>query len=280
MYTNGLLANRVFLITGGGTGLGRAMAERFLQLGASVAISGRRADVLAQTAAQIDSEGRVFPLVCDVRDIHQVEAMVEEVWTRFGRIDVLVNNAAANFVSPTEDLSHNAFKLIIDTVLTGTVQCSLTLGKRWIAHRQSGVFLNISTGYARTGSSFVVPSACAKAGVETLTKSLAVEWAKYGIRVNAIAPGPIPTEGAFKRLIPVDRLVSAGLERIPMKRFGSPAELADLAVFLTSELSSYITGQVIHMDGGFGLNLAGEFNGLNMLSKEEWKEIKRKVREA
>ena len=271
------LKDQVILVTGGGTGLGRAMVERFLDCGAKVAISGRREEVLSKVAEELAPKGEVLPVQCDVRDIHQVDDMVESAIARFGRIDGLVNNAAANFVSPTDSLSPNAFRVIIDTVLMGSVNCTLTLGKIWLENKQKASVLNIVAGYATNGSNYVVPSAAAKAGVQTLTRSLAVEWGRHGIRFNAISPGQFPTEGAWDRLIP-ENLQAKCKNAVPLGRFGESAELADLAVFLFSDLSGYINGEVIHIDGGLGLNLGGEFNFLDSLSPGEWKDMVRKAR--
>lgn len=279
-FSEQLLAGKTAVITGGGSGLGFAMAERFLQLGARVAISGRRESVLREAAVTLGALGEILAIPCDVRDLFQVEELFAETVDRWGSIDILVNNAAANFVSPTEDLTPNAFRVIVDTVLMGTINATLTIGKQWIQEARGGSVLNIVTGYATNGSSFVVPSAAAKAAVQTLTKSLAVEWAKYGVRFNAIAPGQFPTAGAFDRLLPTAELREMAITKIPAGRFGDPEELANLAAFLVSDLSSYITGEVIHIDGGFGLNLAGELNSLDVLSKQDWAMVRKKVRNA
>ena len=275
MFEQGLLAGKVVLITGGGTGLGRAMGERFLELGAKLAIAGRRAEVLAQTANELGALNEVFFQATDVRRPDQVESLLDAVAERFGRLNVLVNNAAGNFVSPTERLSHRAFDAIIGIVLHGTVYCTLEQGKRWIKSHQPGVVLNIATTYAQSGSGYVVPSAVAKAGVVSLTKSLAAEWGKYGIRLNAIAPGPFPTEGAWSRLMPTPELKRKLTGRIPLGRVGEHRELANLASYLISDYAAYITGDVITIDGGESVWNAGEFNILDELSQDVWDALER-----
>ena len=213
----------------------------------------------------------MLALSCDVRDIAQVESMWSESVARFGEIHVVLNNAAGNFISPTERLSVNAFNTVLDIVLKGTSQVTLTAGKHWIANKQPGVFLNIVTTYAWTGSGYVVPSAAAKAGVLALTRSLAVEWAKYSIRSNAIAPGPFPTEGAWSRLLPGDLVKKFDpAKKVPVGRVGEHQELANLAAYLVSDFSAYVNGEVMTIDGGEWLKGAGEFNNLDMIPQEMW----------
>lgn len=271
-FSKELLKETTILITGGGTGLGRAMAERFLQLGAKVAICGRREEVLRSAAEEMTAGcgGEVLAQGCDVRDPEQVRACVDAVWRHFGSIDVLVNNAAGNFISPTERLSPRAVDAVLGIVLHGTFYMTLEVGKRWIEQKRPGTMLNIATTYASTGSGYVVPSAAAKAGVLALTRSLAVEWAPYGIRQVAIAPGPFPTEGAWSRLSPTPELAEKMLGRVPLGRTGRPQELADLAAFLISDAAAYINGEVITIDGGEWLRGAGQFNDLAEVTKEEW----------
>ncbi|MCR9081283.1 MAG: SDR family oxidoreductase [Cyclobacteriaceae bacterium] len=273
MLREGALKGKNILVTGGGTGLGRSMGSYFLELGANLIITSRKLDVLKQTAEEMMAEkgGKVLPLACDVRDIEQVEQMWKDATEAFGTIHVVLNNAAGNFISPTERLSTNAFNTVLDIVLKGTSQVTLTAGKDWIAKKQAGTFLNIVTTYAWTGSGYVVPSAAAKAGVLAMTRSLAVEWAKYGIRSNAIAPGPFPTEGAWSRLLPGDLVKKFDpAKKVPVGRVGEHQELANLAAYLVSDFSSYVNGEVMTIDGGEWLKGAGEFNNLDMIPQEMW----------
>lgn len=266
------------IVTGGGTGLGRAMTEYMLTLGAKVVITSRKLDVLEKTAKELmdTTSGEVLPLACDVRNYEEIEQVIAQTTKRWGSVHGLLNNAAGNFISPTERLSHRAFDSIVDIVLRGTYNFTLATGKHWIAQKQAGTILNIVTTYAWTGSGFVVPSACAKAGVLALTRSLAVEWAKYDIRTNAIAPGPFPTEGAWSRLLPgdlVDKFDPA--RRVPLKRVGDHQELANLAAYLLSDYSSYINGEVVTIDGGEWLQGAGEFNNLEAVPNELWDQLEK-----
>lgn len=275
------LKGKTILITGGGTGLGRAMGSYFLSLGANLIISSRNIAVLKEAASEMEREsgGHVLPLECDVRSIDAVEKMIASALSRFDKIDALVNNAAGNFISPTERLSANAFSTIIDIVLKGTVNCTLTLGKHWIEKKQAASILNIVTTYAFTGSGYVVPSAAAKGGVLALTRSLAVEWGKYGIRHNAIAPGPFPTKGAWERLLPGDLAEKFDFKsRVPLRRVGEHQELANLAAFLLSDFSQYINGEVVTIDGGEWLQGAGQFNGLAQLPDEMWDILEQNIR--
>jgi len=276
MFTRDLLRGKRILITGGGTGLGKGMAQRFLELGAVVYICGRREEMLKQTAAEFAAKGTIHGIACDVRSLESVEGMVEAIW-KDGALDVLVNNAAGNFIARTEDLSPGAWNSVIGIVLMGTLNCTMACGRRWLTGGHKGTVLSISATYAPVGSAYVVPSAVSKAGVEALTRSLAVEWGNRGIRMNAIAPGPIPTQGAFSRLMPRPELEGLALERNPMHRFGTVEELANLAAFLVSDGSGYINGEVIRMDGGEFLQGAGEFSSLGRILKEEdWQALKPK----
>ena len=273
MFQPNLLAGRVILITGGGTGLGRSMALRLAELGAKLFLVGRREGPLAETAQQLRKAGGACSYAtCDVRDPAAVEAAVAAAEAQLGRIDTLINNAAGNFIARTEKLLPNAFAAVVGIVLHGTFHCTLALGRRWIGAKQPGTVLNIVTTYAASGSGsgFVVPSACAKAGVLALTRSLAVEWARYNIRLNAIAPGPFPTEGAWSRLMPSKEYEERARNRHPMKRFGRHEELANLAAYLVSEQSAYVNGECVVIDGGQWLRGAGEFNDLAELPDTLW----------
>ena len=276
MFRSDLLQSKRILITGGGTGLGKGMARRFLELGATVYICGRRKEVLAATEVELRSAttGTIQSLSCDVRSPELVEQMIATIW-QSAPLDVLVNNAAGNFLARTEELSPRAFEAVIGIVLMGSVNVTMACGRRWLAASHGATVLNITTTYAATGSAYVVPSAMAKAGVEAMTRSLAVEWGNRGIRMNAIAPGPIPTEGAFSRLLPRADLETMAKERNPLRRFGTVDELANLAAFLVSDGSGYVNGAVIAMDGGEWLQGAGEFSHLGrMLSEADWKALK------
>src|SRR5271168_5307974 len=276
MFRDNLLRNKRVLITGGGTGLGKAMAHRFLELGATVYICGRREEVLEETAAELSNatKGPIHALPCDVRNLDAVEAMVDSIW-KAGPLDVLVNNAAGNFIARTEELSPRAFESVIGIVLLGTLNATMACGRRWLKAAHPATVLSISATYAPVGSAYVVPSAISKAGVEALTRSLAVEWGNRGIRMNAIAPGPIPTQGAFSRVLPRQDLEALALDRNPMHRFGTTEELANLAAFLISDGSAYINGEVIRMDGGEFLQGAGEFSTLGRaLTEKDWQSLK------
>ena len=279
MFDKELLKGKSIIVTGGGTGLGKSMATRFAELGANLVITSRRQEVIDKTAEELrDHGGKVLAIACDVRDSEQVNEMVSQTVDEFGKIDILLNNAAGNFISPTEDLSPNAFKTIVDIVLNGTFNCTQAAGKV-MREKEGGVILNIVTTYAWTGSGYVVPSASAKAGVLAMTRSLAVEWAKYGIRTLAIAPGPFPTKGAWSRLAPPGLGIEKKMRnRVPLKRVGEHIELANLASYLVSDQAAYINGEVVTIDGGEWLQGAGEMNELEKLPKAAWKllQMKRK----
>ena len=282
MLKEGSLEDQVIVVTGGGSGLGKAMTTYFLELGAKVVISSRNIDKLKNTAKELEEKtgGKVLPVQCDVRNYNEVEAMLAVTLKEFGKVDGLLNNAAGNFISPTERLSANAFDTIIDIVLKGTKNCTLAFGKHWIDIKQKkATVLNIVTTYAFTGSAYVVPSATAKAGVLALTRSLAVEWAKYGMRFNAIAPGPFPTKGAWDRLLPGDLKEEFDMKKkIPLRRVGEHQELANLAAYLMSDFSAYINGEVIVIDGGEWLQGAGEFNMLEKIPEQMWDMLEMMIR--
>lgn len=282
MLRDDALKGKVIVVTGGGSGLGKAMTKYFLELGAQVAITSRDLDKLKATAAELETEtgGKCLPLQCDVRHYEEVENMLQAVLKEFEKVDVLLNNAAGNFISPTERLSANAFDTVIDIVLKGSKNCTLAFGKHWIDTKQtSATILNIVTTYAWTGSAYVVPSATAKAGVLAMTRSLAVEWAKYGIRSNAIAPGPFPTKGAWDRLLPGDLAEKFDMaKKVPLKRVGDHQELANLAAYLVSDFSAYVNGDVITIDGGEWLKGAGQFNLLEAIPEELWDQLEMMIK--
>jgi len=275
LFQKDLLKDRAIFITGGGTGIGRSMALRFAELGARMFLVGRREQPLMETCDEIHRAGGAAAFAaCDVRDYAAVESAAAAAEAQYGRIDTVVNNAAGNFMARTEKLSPNAFNTIVGIVLNGTFHCTQAFAKRWIEQKLGGNILNISTTYAAAncGSGFVVPSACAKAGVLAMTRSLAVEWAKYHIRLNAIAPGPFPTEGAWSRLMPSRQFEEHAKDNHPMKRFGRHEELTNLAAFLLSDMAEYINGECVVIDGGQWLRGAGEFNNLLMLPEAFWEQ--------
>ncbi len=283
MLRDDALKGKTIVVTGGGSGLGKAMTAYFLELGANVVITSRNLEKLQNVKNELETAtgGKVLPVQCDVRNYDEVEAMVEASVKEFGTIDVLLNNAAGNFISPTERLSANAFDTIIDIVLKGTKNCTLAFGKHWIEKKETNkAVLNIVTTYAFTGSAYVVPSATAKAGVLALTRSLAVEWAKYGMRFNAIAPGPFPTKGAWDRLLPGDLKEKFDpAKKVPVKRVGEHQELANLAAYLVSDFSAYINGEVVVIDGGEWLKGAGQMNLLEEVPQQMWDMLEAMIRE-
>ncbi len=282
MLRDNALKGKVIVVTGGGSGLGKAMTKYFLELGAQVAITSRDLEKLKNTAKELEAEtgGTCLPIQCDVRHYEEVENMLRHVLKAYGKVDILLNNAAGNFISPTERLSANAFDTVIDIVLKGTKNCTLAFGKHWIDTKQkSSTVLNIVTTYAWTGSAYVVPSATAKAGVLAMTRSLAVEWAKYGIRTNAIAPGPFPTKGAWDRLLPGDLAEKFDMaKKVPVQRVGDHQELANLAAYLVSDFSAYVNGEVVVIDGGEWLKGAGQFNLLEAIPEELWDQLEMMIK--
>ena len=273
MLKDGSLSGKTVVVTGGGTGLGKSMSTYFLQLGANVVITSRKLDVIEKTAAELSelTKGNCYAIACDVRNYEQVENVLAKSIEKFGAVHVLVNNAAGNFIAPTERLSHRAFDSVVDIVLKGSYNCTLAFGKYWIENKMAANVLNIVTTYAWTGSGYVVPSACGKAGVLALTRSLAVEWGKYHIRLNAIAPGPFPTEGAWSRLMPPELKDDFDIaKRNAVGRVGEHQELANLAAYLISDYASFITGEVVVIDGGEWIKGAGEFNMLDKLPQQMW----------
>ena len=286
MNTNKMLPSDTFkdksiLITGGGTGLGKSIGKHILELGGKIIITSRRNEVIEETANEFN---KLYPdstlhVAGDVRNIEDVENVIKTGFEKFGSIDMLINNAAGNFISPTERLSANAFSVIIDIVLKGTCNYTLTLGKKWIDNKIEGTILNIATTYAMTGSGYVIPSAAAKGGVLTLTRSIAAEWAKYNIRCNAVAPGPFPTEGAWSRLVPPGFSKFMDLKkRVPLKRVGEHQELANLCAYLLSDYSAYITGEIITIDGGEWIYNAGQFSRLDKIPSKLWGLIEKTIR--
>ncbi len=275
MFSKDLFNGKTILITGGGTGIGKAMALNFADLGATICMLGRRESVLKETCEIIRDKGKMaFYHTCDVRSPAEISSALDYFIENAGLPDILVNNAAGNFVSPTECLSPNAVDAVLGIVLHGTIYMTLDLGKRWIKASHGGVVLDIVTTYSWTGSAFVVPSAAAKAGVLAVVRSLAVEWARYGIRHVAIAPGPFPTDATRKNLFPIPEVEAMLSDRVPLGRVGRMEEISNLAAFLVSDYASYINGEVVTIDGGEWLKGAGQFSGMLSLSEDQWKAIR------
>jgi NAD(P)-dependent dehydrogenase (short-subunit alcohol dehydrogenase family) len=277
MFQPDMLKGKRILVTGGGTGLGLSMGKRFLELGAELVICGRREQVLQEAAAKLTAEtkGKVEFHGCDIRDAAAVDGMLEKIWNT-GPLDALVNNAAGNFISRSESLSPRGVDAVLGIVLHGAAYCTLGAGRRWLAAKRKGVVLSIITTYAWTGSAYVVPSAMAKAGVLAMTRSLAVEWGGRGVRLNAIAPGPFPTPGAWERLVPRPDLARVFETKNPLQRVGEHIELANLASFLLCDGAGYINGEVVTIDGGEWLQGAGQFNFLERLTEADWDALKPK----
>ena len=286
MYNKGMLPegtfnNKVVLITGGGTGLGKSIGEYLVKLGAKIIITSRRQNVIDETAEEFNkiSKNSTIAIAGDVRNHEDVKNVIETGFKHFKSIDCLINNAAGNFISPTERLTPGAFDAIIDIVLKGSTYYTLLLGKKWIKNKIPGTILNITTKYAFTGSGYVIPSACAKGGLSSMTRSIAAEWAKYKIRCNAIAPGPFPTKGAWDRLVPpgFSKFINM-TKRIPLKRMGEHQELSNLAAYLLSDYSSYMTGEIVTLDGGEWTYNAGQFSFLDKIPKAMWSLIEKTIR--
>lgn len=278
-FRKDLLAGKTTVITGGGSGLGRSMALRLGALGAKIAVLGRRPAPLEETAEAIRAAGgTAVGVSCDIREPQAIAAAFDAVEAELGPANQLINNAAGNFLCASEDLSPNAFDAVVRIVLYGSFYATRELGRRLIARQQKGEVLAIATNYAETGSAFVLPSAVAKAGVLAMMRSLAVEWATYGIRLNAIAPGPFPTEGAFSRLMPGSEMEKQALRRIPSRRFGEHWELTNLVAYLMSDASPYQTGDLVTIDGAEGLFSGQEFAGLAHLDRAMAKELMASLR--
>ncbi|HVV64947.1 MAG TPA: SDR family oxidoreductase [Rhizomicrobium sp.] len=284
MFKDGLLKQKRILVTGGGTGLGEVMAETYAQLGADVYICGRRKSVVEETAKRIAGAtgSKVAGLCCDIRVPEAVEETIAAIWNDGGPLTGLVNNAAGNFISRTVDLTPKGFNAISDIVFRGSFYVTLACGKRWIAEKRKASVISILATWIWNGGPFTVPSAMSKAGVNIMTKSLATEWGPFGIRLNAIAPGPFPTKGAWERLDPSAGAVdgSAGGERIPMGRNGEMTELANLAAFLMADGCDYLTGQTIAIDGALHLGATGNFSRLSSLGDAQWQAIGKRIRAA
>jgi NAD(P)-dependent dehydrogenase (short-subunit alcohol dehydrogenase family) len=272
LFKPGLLTGARILVTGGGAGLGKMMAERFLSLGAELFICGRRKGVCEATAAELTGRygGKVGSYGVDIRDFQAVDEMVEDIF-QGGPLTGLVNNAAGNFISRTEDLTPGGFNAIANIVMHGSFYVTHAVGKRWIAAGAPGNVISIVVTWVRNGGPFVVPSAMSKAAVSVMTQSLAAEWGRYGIRLNAIAPGEIPTEGASKRLNPGAEPGERTAKINPMGRVGTNEELQNLAVFLISDACRWLNGETIVMDGGQALATGGNFyQALRGWSDEDW----------
>jgi NAD(P)-dependent dehydrogenase (short-subunit alcohol dehydrogenase family) len=278
MFKDGLLKGKRILVTGGGTGLGKEIAKRYAELGAELWLAGRRGGVLQETASELEKAHgvKIRTHAVDIRDAQAVDAMVERIWTESGPLSGLVNNAAGNFISPTKDLTPNGFNAIANIVFHGTFYMTHAVGKRWIAGGHKGTVLSILVTWVHTGSPYVVPSAMSKAGLHVMTKSLAVEWGRYGIRLNAIAPGPFPTEGATKRLRPEGGGFQDSAKLNPMRRVGKMSELQNLATFLMADGCEWLTGETIAVDGGgyLATGSGAYFTELDKLSDADWERMR------
>ena len=279
MFKDGLLKGKRILITGGGTGLGKEIAARYLALGADLWIAGRRGPVLDETAKELMAKhgGSVRTHSIDIRDAQAVDAMVQRIWDEAGPLTGLVNNAAGNFISPTKDLTPNGFNAIANIVFHGTFYVTHAVGKRWIAGGHKGSVVSILVTWVWTGSPYVVPSAMSKAGLHIMTKSLAVEWGKHGIRLNAIAPGPFPTEGATKRLRPGGDFGESNKVN-PMRRVGEMSELQNLATFLMADGCEWLSGETIAIDGAGYLATGAYFTELDKMTDADWERARSMIK--
>lgn len=279
IFRDGVLTGKSILVTGGGSGLGKEIATALAAAGSVVHICGRRANVLEAAAAAI--AGEVYWHICDIRDADQVDAMFDAIWAT-GPLTGLVNNAAANFIAPTKDLSPRGFRAITSTVMDGSFHVTLAAGKRWIAEGIAGSVVSNLVTWVWSGSAFVVPSAMAKTALHAMTMSLAVEWGRYGIRLNATAPGPFPTESAWEKLNPIPDAKSSATssDTVPMGRFGEMPELQNLIVFLLSDGCRYLTGQTIAIDGGQHLAQPGTFADLTAMSDEQWRAAREAIQQS
>jgi len=281
MFQKDLLKGYRILVTGGGTGLGKAMSKKFLELGAELFICGRRGIVLEAACQELEEKtgGKISPFVCDIRVPQAIDEMLEEIWLS-GPLNGLVNNAAGNFISKSEDLSPRGFDAISNIVMSGTFYVTRACGARWIANGDNASIISILANYIWTGSAYLTPSAMAKAGVSAMTQSLAVEWGGRGIRLNAIAPGPFPTKGAWDRLMPNANLSDKYTRTVPMGRTGEHSELANLATFLLSDECKFLNGAIIPVDGGQWLNGGGTFSWLEDLNDDDWKTIRAQIKQS
>jgi len=280
MFRQDLLAGKKILVTGGGTGLGKSIGRRYLELGAHLVICGRRMDVLAATADEFRAalpQARIDTLACDVRDAEQVEAMMSAIW-QSGPLDLLVNNAAANFIARTDKLSARAVDAVLDIVLHGSFYCTIAAGRRWIEANRPGNVISTVSAPVITGQAFTAASAAAKAGVLAMTRSLAVEWGPTGIRLNCVAPGLFPTEGAWERLYPPGSQVEPQERGVPLRRFGNHQELCDLYAYLAADGSGYVTGDLIVIDGGRWMQGAGgpTFRAMQDWDDDQWNAMRKR----
>lgn len=280
MFNEQTLSGKRILVTGGGTGLGKEISRAMVASGADVYICGRREGVLQETCAELGKEGpgAIHYRVCDIRSPESIDEMVASIFEE-GPLTGLVNNAAANFIAPTKDLSPRGYEAIRSTVMDGAFFTTLAIGKRWIKLGIPGSIVSNLVTWVWTGSAYVVPSAMSKTAIDSMTKSLAVEWGQYNIRVNAVAPGPFPTEGAWDKLNPTGKSSGAtDSASVPMRRYGEMHELANLMIFLQADGCAYLTGQTIAIDGGHHLASPSTFASLSDLSDEEWQNIKTSIK--